>query len=49
MNIETSFDFDDDALWKWKIREDQKVLIINEDQKKKVYVKTLQNEYQEIE
>ena len=48
-NIETIFDFDDDAVWNWRLRDDQNVLLVNEGQEKKVFVKTLHNEYKEIE
>ena len=36
-------------MWKQKMREDQKFLLIKDEQRTKACVKTLQNKYQEIE
>ena len=43
------FDFDDDVIWKWKICRDKEVLVINEETMKRVYVRTHQQRYEEVE
>ena len=48
-NIDAIFDFDEDATWTWKLRVDQRVLIINENNEKKKHAKMINNEHSEIE
>ena len=47
--IKTEFDFDENAVWKWRISRDGKVLVINEETSKRAYVRTDQNKYVETE
>ena len=47
--VNTVFDFDKDAVWKWRIRRDGEVLMIAEDKSNRVFVKTNQNKFKEIE
>ena len=42
------FDFDDDAIWNWKLRLDGEVLIITEKKDKRVYLKRGGNKYYEV-
>ena len=43
------FDFDEDAVWKWRIRRHGEVSTIVEDESNRAFVKTNQNKFKEIE
>ena len=47
--IKTVFDFDEDAVWKWQLSRNGGVLLINEDESKRVYVRTENNKFIETE
>ena len=48
-NVKTTFNFNEDATWNWRMREDQNALLTKEEQQTRACVKSLQNECREIE
>jgi len=44
----TSFDFDNDAIWNWRLRLDGEVLIITEKEDNRAYLKRGGNKYYEV-
>ena len=46
--ITTSFDFDDNAIWNWRLRLDGEVLIITEKKDNRAYLKREGNKYYEV-